>query len=280
LYESASLLQIGDSGSNLAGVNPLFANAAGGNYRLQNASPAVNSGVVSSSMADNDLAGNPRVVGSTVDRGAYESALNDTIPTTITVTTTSDSGAGSLPQAIVDANANPDFNFINFNIPGAYPRVIAPISADLPNIVSGVRIDGWTQPGSMTNTRGKGDNATRCIVLAGGNSRRWGLNFLGASDEQFWLQGLAFSGFKPGTNDGVALRVAGGTSNLIWGNQFGGTLSSNAGSLVLQPSDTNLELTASTTASKSTVGGDLPAQRNVIASAIASANVVSSCAGQ
>jgi parallel beta-helix repeat protein len=267
LYQSVVLTEIGDSGSNLVGTDPLFVNAAAGNYRLQNASPAVNSGVVSSSMADIDLAGNPRVVGSTVDRGAYESALNDTIPSTITVTTTSDSGAGSLRQAILDANANPDFNFINFNVPGACPRVIAP-TTDLPNIVNGVRIDGWTQPGSVANTRSKGDNATRCIVLAGGNTRRWGLNFLGASDEQFWLQGLAFSGFKPGTNDGVALRVAGGTSNLIWGNQFGGTLSSNAGSLVLQPSDTNIELTASTTASKSTVGGDLPAQRNVIASAV------------
>jgi Right handed beta helix region len=272
LYESVVLVPVGDSGSNLVGTDPLFVNAGSGNYRLQNASPAVNTGVISSSMADIDLAGNPRVVGSTVDRGAYESALNDTIPSTITVTTTSDSGVGSLRQAILDANANPDFNFINFNIAGACPRVIAPTSG-LPNIVNGVRIDGWTQPGSVTNTRTKGDNATRCIVLAGGNTRRFGLNFLGASDEQFWLQGLAFSGFKPGTNDGAAVRVAGGTSNLIWGNQFGGTLSSNAGSLVLQPSDTNIELTA---ASKSTVGGDLPAQRNVIASAISNGVLITS----
>jgi Right handed beta helix region len=265
LYQSVSLVQIGDSGSNLVGTDPLFVNAAGGNYRLQNASPAVNTGVVSSSMANIDLAGNPRVVGSTVDRGAYESALDDTIPSTITVTTANDSGPGSLRQAILDANANPDFNFINFNIPGACPRVIAVTSADLPSIVNGVRIDGWTQPGSVANTRTKGDNATRCIVLAGGNARRRGLSFAGASDEQFWLQGLAFSGFKPATNDGAALRIVGGSNNLIWGNQFGGTLSSSAGSLVLQPSDTNIELTGP---SKSAVGGDLPAQRNVIADAI------------
>ncbi len=265
LYQSVTLIEVGDSGSNLIGTDPLFVNAAGGNYRLQNASPAVNSGVVSSSIADLDLAGNPRVVGSTIDRGAYESALNDTIPTTITVITTSDSGAGSLRQAILDANANPDSNLIDFNIPGACPQLIAVTSADLPSIVNGVRINGWTQPGSVSNTRTKGDNATRCIVLEGGNTRRRGLNFFGSSDEQFWLQGLAFSGFKPGTNDGAALRVAGGTGNFIWGNQFGGRLSSNAGSLMLQPSDTNIELTA---ASKSTVGGDLPAQRNVIADAI------------
>lgn len=263
LYQSVSLVQIGDSGSNLVGTDPLFVNAAAGNYRLQNTSPAVNTGVVSSSMANIDLAGNPRVVGSTVDRGAYESALNDTIPSTITVTTASDSGAGSLRQAILDANVNTDFNFINFNIPGACPRVIVLTSADLPSIVNGVRIDGWSQPGSVTNT-GRGDNATRCIVLAGFNTRRWGLNFAGASDEQFWLQGLAFSGFKPGSNNGAALRVAGGTGNLILGNQFGGSLSSNAGALTLLPSDTNIELTGP---SKSTVGGDTPAQRNVIADA-------------
>ncbi len=265
LYQGITMNTVGGSGNNISNVDPLFVNAGAGNYRLQNASPAINTGVVTSSTAAVDLAGNPRVVGSTVDRGAYESALNDTIPTTITVTTTSDSGAGSLRQAILDANANPDFNFINFNIPGACPRVIALTSADLPSIVNGVRIDGWTQPGSVSNNRSKGDNATRCIVLAGGNARRRGLNFQGSSDEQFWLQGLAFSGFKPGSNDGAALRIVGGTDNLVWGNQFGGTLSANAGSLVLLPSDTNIELTGP---SKSTVGGDLPAQRNVIADAL------------
>lgn len=264
LYQSAVLTPIGDSGDNLVGTDPLFVNAAGGNYRLQNASPAVNSGVVSSSMADLDLAGNPRVVGSTVDRGGYESAVNDTIPVTLTVTTTSDSGAGSLRQAILDANANADFNFITFDIPGGCPQVIAPGASDLPAIVNGVSIDGYTQPGSISNTRSKGDNATRCIVLSGNTGRAWGLNFAGADDEQFLVQGLAFSGFNPPSGTGVALRIAGGTGNLVRGNQFGATLSSNAGALVLSPSDINIELTGDST---STVGGEATAHRNVIADA-------------
>lgn len=263
LYQSISMNTVGGSGSNISNVNPLFVNAGAGNYRLQNASPAINTGVVTVSTADVDLAGNPRVVGSTVDIGAYESSFDDTIPATLTVTTASDSGAGSLRQAILDANVNTDFNFINFNIPGACPRIIVPTSADLPAIVNGVRIDGWTQPGSVTNTRTKGDNATRCIVLHGGG-RTTGLQFSGNSSEQFWLQGVAFAGFSPGGGVGEALRMVGGSGNIIRGNQFGGSLSTGAGSLVLSASDTNIVLTGF---SQSTVGGESPAHRNVISGA-------------
>lgn len=264
LYQGITLNTVGGSGNNISNVDPLFVNAGAGNYRLQNASPAINTGVVTLSTADVDLAGNPRVVGSTVDIGAYESSFDDTIPTTLTVTTASDSGAGSLRQAILDANVNTDFNFINFNIPGACPRVIALTSTDLPTIVNGVRIDAWTQPGSVANTRTKGDNATRCIVLAGGGGRSVGLLFSGNSVEQFWLQGLAFSGFSPGGGAGEALRLVGGTGNIVRGNQFGATLSSGAGSLVLAPSDNNIVLSGF---SSSTVGGESPAHRNVIADA-------------
>jgi len=259
LYQSAELTQIGDSGGNLVGSDPLFVNAGAGNYRIQTTSPAVNTGVVSSSSTSVDLDGDARVVGSTVDMGAYESSVDDTIPSTLVVTNANDSGAGSLRQAIIDANTNADFSFIDFNIPGACPRVIA-LASNLPTINNGVRINGWTQPGSAPNTMSKGYNGVHCIVLAGGAVLSTGLKFSG--DGQFWLQGLAFSGFSAGT--GVALNISGGDGNLVWGNQFGAVLSSNAGSLVLQPSDTNILLTGF---SSSTVGGDLPAQRNVIADA-------------
>ncbi len=271
LYQSATLVPIGDSGSNLMGTDPLFVNAATGNYRLQNASPAVNSGVVSSSIANLDLAGNPRVVGSTIDRGAYESALNDTIPYTITVTNTADAGAGSLRQAILDANSNPDSNVITFSIPGTVcPQVIAPVS-NLPTITHGVHIDGFTQAGSLRNTRSKGDNAKRCVLLAGGNARSLGLNFFGNSASRFQLQGLNFGGFASGSS-GVALRIAGGRDNLVRGNQFGGSIPTNSGSLMLAGNDTNIELTGDST---STVGGDSPADRNVIASANANGVLIS-----
>lgn len=64
---------------------------------------------------------------------------------TFTVTTTADGGAGSLRQAILDANTNAGPDTIEFNI-GVGPATIAPTSA-LPIITDPVTIDGATQPG-------------------------------------------------------------------------------------------------------------------------------------
>ncbi|MBN2415726.1 VCBS repeat-containing protein, partial [bacterium] len=64
----------------------------------------------------------------------------------IMVTNTSDSGAGSLRQAILDANANIGTDFIQFNIAGSAPFTIQPSSA-LPTITGPVTIDGTTQSG-------------------------------------------------------------------------------------------------------------------------------------
>src|SRR5258708_4650635 len=61
------------------------------------------------------------------------------------VTNTSDTGAGSLRQAILDANANPGADSITFSI-GAGLQTIAPTSS-LPDISDPVVIDGTTQPG-------------------------------------------------------------------------------------------------------------------------------------
>jgi hypothetical protein len=45
LLQSYRGVPVGDSGGDLVNVDPLFVDAAAGNYRVQNASPAVNSGV-------------------------------------------------------------------------------------------------------------------------------------------------------------------------------------------------------------------------------------------
>jgi Ca2+-binding RTX toxin-like protein len=67
---------------------------------------------------------------------------------TFTVTTTADSGAGSLRQAITDANAAGSGNTIAFAIPGPGPHLIAPASP-LPGINNdNTTIDGCTELGA------------------------------------------------------------------------------------------------------------------------------------
>jgi hypothetical protein len=51
---------------------PLFVDYAGGNLRLQSNSPCINSGKNAYVVGSTDLDGNPRIVGGTVDIGAYE----------------------------------------------------------------------------------------------------------------------------------------------------------------------------------------------------------------
>src|SRR5262245_14272617 len=75
---------------------------------------------------------------------------------TYTVTSIADSGAGTLRQAILDANANPGADTIAFNITGSGVHTITPTST-LPDITGAVTIDGYTQPGSLANTHAVGE---------------------------------------------------------------------------------------------------------------------------
>lgn len=65
---------------------------------------------------------------------------------TYTVTTTADSGTGSLRKAITDANAHSGADTIDFNLSGTGPFVIAPATR-LPTITGKVTLDATTQPG-------------------------------------------------------------------------------------------------------------------------------------
>jgi hypothetical protein len=87
---------------------------------------------------------------------------------TYTVTSTGDSGPGTLRQAILDANANPGADTIEFNIVGSGVHTIAPASA-LPAITGPVTINGYSQPGALANTNptGLGLNAVLQIEIDG-----------------------------------------------------------------------------------------------------------------
>jgi parallel beta-helix repeat protein len=72
-YRSASTSNIyAATLSNCWTSDPLFVNPVSGNYQLQPNSPCINSGNNDFVSVANDLAGNPRIAGGTVDIGAYE----------------------------------------------------------------------------------------------------------------------------------------------------------------------------------------------------------------
>ena len=92
---------------------------------------------------------------------------------TFTVTTAADGGAGSLRQAILDANAMQVTgggacapHTIVFAIPGAELHTIRPLSA-LPSFDISITLDGYTQPGASVNTLLQGNNAQLRIELDG-----------------------------------------------------------------------------------------------------------------
>jgi parallel beta-helix repeat protein len=241
-------------------TDPRFIDPAGLDYELANASPAVNSGkTLSNSAVDRDLKGDARWFGDRPDRGALESPVGSSA-TVITVTNTNDTGAGSLRQALVDANALPNFNRIQFAIGSTCgPRTIN-LDAALPDITGPVLIDGYSQPGSARNTAAVGNNRTLCVILAG----RSGLGTLSgllvptsASDAtSLRVEGLAFSNFSI-----AAVTLSGGSDHSIQGAQFGGTL----GAATLLPVGNGVRVGAAMDGV--TIGGLQPDDRNTFADA-------------
>ena len=105
------------------------------------------------------------------DTSQFSACRIVTSSTTISVTNTNDNGAGSLRQAIIDANTNAGINTITFNITGAGVKTISP-TTPLPDITEAVIIDGYTQPGASVNTLAVGSNAVLLIELSGSSIGR------------------------------------------------------------------------------------------------------------
>lgn len=239
-------------------VDPLFVDAAGGDFRLQGASPAINTGRTDVNLVgQRDFEGNPRWFGQAPDRGAFESNIGSTSPV-LTVTNANDAGPGSLRQALIDANAAPDLNAIRFNIAGACPRTIT-LASLLPDIVHPVAIEGYSQPGSARNTAVLGWNASLCVVLSGGNqiTGAYGLNVntSASANATVSIEGIAFSGHSI-----AAVQFVGGRDHRFTGNQVGGTVGT-----ALLPSATGVRVGAAVEGVR--IGGPEPAERNVVANA-------------
>jgi hypothetical protein len=156
---------------------------------------------------------------------------------TFTVTNTADSGAGSLRQAILDANANAGADTIAFNIPGSGPFVITPLPPGLPAMTGSTTVDGTTQPGyagapivEIANFSGAG------LKLQGGSST---------------VRGIVVRGM----NTGISVESSGNhVEGCYVGTDVTGTVAAANG--------TGVSIQAG--ANGNTIGGSSAAQRNVI----------------
>jgi len=96
------------SGGHSRDGDPKFANLASDDYHLQLASPAINAGDNSAvSSVTTDLDGNPRIVGGTVDMGAYEFEF----PPSYIITPTVGTGGSIAPAAPQTVNHNDSITF-------------------------------------------------------------------------------------------------------------------------------------------------------------------------
>lgn len=159
---------------------------------------------------------------------------------TFTVTTNADSGAGSMRQAILDANALAGVDNIHFNI-GAGGLQIISLTSPLPTIADTVNIDGTTQPGFA---------GTPIITLDGNDAPGNGL-ILGGSGST--IRGLVIVDFA---NAGIAISSGGAT---IAGNYIG----IDASGLVADGNG-GAGIDVAGTSHGNIIGGTAAADRNVI----------------
>src|SRR5262249_15822773 len=139
--------------------------------------------------------------------------------TTFTVTNTSDSGAGSLAQAILDANGHANVggvrDTIAFDIPGAGLHKIT-LTNTLPTLTDPVGVDGYTQPGASPhpNPMDQPDNGVLQIQIAGSDQTRRGL-VVGAGAGGSTIEGLDITGFSNTLGAGISLSATAGGNQVV-----------------------------------------------------------------
>jgi hypothetical protein len=152
----------------------------------------------------------------TVFSEEFRESWNDVLAT-FTVTNTNDSGAGSLRQAILDANALAGADSITFNIAGAGVHTITLTSA-LPSITDVISIDGYTQSGSQVNSLTVGNDAAIRIEIDGSSLDAAGFT-LATGSSGSTIRGLSLINFDGGAA-GQGIRIL-SNNNLVAGNFIG-----------------------------------------------------------
>jgi hypothetical protein len=166
-----------------------------------------------------------------------------------TVTTTADSGPGSLRARILELNALSGPDTLNFDIPGPGPHVIRPLS-QLPAITDSLTLDARSEP----------DYSGTPVVVIDGSLIGTEVLGLDVDATGCTVQGLAVHGFRSsGIDDmGWELRLRGSGGHLVEGNYFGTDVT---GTLARSASGKGIKLSDS---SDSTIGGTVAAARNLI----------------
>ncbi|MEZ5658199.1 MAG: DUF4347 domain-containing protein [Burkholderiaceae bacterium] len=212
--------------------------------------------------ASDDLTGSEAVGGDftlEVSTGTVETAIAlsaqaqaDFLGTlsTFTVTSMNDSGAGSLRQAILDANGAGGADTIAFNIAGTGVHTITPLSA-LPTITGQVTINATTDDSFAAN------GSRPAIVIDGNNLAADGFSFSGTADGSS-IRGLVIRDFA---QNGITLQI--GADNIsITGNYIGRLTSSGTASVA---GDENNGVGIWINGANNLIGGSTTADRNVIA---------------
>ena len=184
----------------------------------------------------------------------------------LTVTTTADSGPGSLRQAILDANAASGADNIAFAIPAASDGgceaasgvcTITPTSS-LPGITDALVIDGYTQPGASINTHSVESRLGLDSVLKVELSGTLIDAVLRIETPDVTVRGLVINHVQ---GFGIDVSLPAGGAVTIEGNYIG---TDAGGTRAIRGSTTAAGIRAGRTGAI-TIGGTTPAARNLIA---------------
>jgi hypothetical protein len=174
--------------------------------------------------------------------GRRNSAQTQAAPLSVfTVTTTADTGAGSLRAAIDQANTNPGLDAINFNLGAGTPTIMvgSVTGTPLPQIIDPVTIDGTT------------GGATR--IELNGTAAGAGANGLTLMSSNVTVRGLVINRFS---GNGISINQG---SNIIQGNLIG----TNATGTAASPNGRS-GVSINMASSGNTIGGNAITARNVI----------------
>jgi len=176
------------------------------------------------------------------------------------VTTTSDSGSGSLREALTLANVVSDQDTIHFDIPGAGPHLITLLTA-LPSISQPLVINGYSQAGSAPNTNTDRAEATLKIGITGDALGFPGL-VLGTGSSGSKIEGLWMYDFDSAS----IILEAGSDGNTLRGNFFG----VNVDGTVLLGIGSGIEIYSA----NNTLGGQAEAYRSIVCGDVGGAAIL------